>query len=64
MSLRKEVAVSSSSPESRTTILILQVSPTSLLKNPMILIGIVAMALMFGMPKLMENSTYPIFTWN
>lgn len=32
----------------------------SLLKNPMILLGIVAMGLMFGMPKLMENSMLPI----
>lgn len=30
-------------------------NPTSLLKNPMILLGIVALAITFGMPKLMEN---------
>ncbi|KAJ6035163.1 uncharacterized protein N7446_009922 [Penicillium canescens] len=30
-------------------------SPLSLVKNPMILLAIVAMGLMFGMPKLMEN---------
>lgn len=30
-------------------------SPLSLLKNPMILMGIVALAFVFGMPKLMEN---------
>jgi hypothetical protein len=29
--------------------------PMSLLKNPMILLGIVALAITFGMPKLMEN---------
>lgn len=30
-------------------------NPMSLLKNPMILLGVVAMGLTFGMPKLMEN---------
>lgn len=30
-------------------------SPLSLLKNPMILMGIAALGLTFGMPKLMEN---------
>ena len=30
-------------------------SPLSLLKNPMILMGVVALAFTFGMPKLMEN---------
>ena len=35
------------------------VSPASLLKNPMILIAIVGMGMMFGMPYLMENSTSP-----
>jgi hypothetical protein len=30
-------------------------NPMSLLKNPMILLGIVALAITFGMPKLMEN---------
>ena len=30
-------------------------SPMSLLKNPMILMGVVALAFTFGMPKLMEN---------
>lgn len=30
-------------------------SPLSLLKNPMILLGIVALGFTFGMPKLMEN---------
>lgn len=34
------------------------VSPLDLLKNPMILLALVAMGLMFGMPKLMENSTF------
>lgn len=33
------------------------VSPLSLVKNPMILMAIVALALTLGMPKLMENST-------
>lgn len=32
------------------------VSPLSFLKNPMILMAVVSMGLMFGMPKLMENS--------
>lgn len=32
------------------------VSPLSLVKNPMILLAIVALALTLGMPKLMENS--------
>jgi hypothetical protein len=36
------------------------VSPLSILKNPMILMAGVAMLMMFGMPKLMENSTSPI----
>ena len=35
------------------------VSPLSLLKNPMILIGGLGMLLMFGMPKIMENSESP-----
>jgi hypothetical protein len=30
-------------------------NPVSLLKNPMLLLGIAALALTFGMPKLMEN---------
>lgn len=30
-------------------------NPMSLLKNPMILMGVVALAFTFGMPKLMEN---------
>ena len=34
------------------------VSPASLLQNPMILIAIVGMGMMFGMPYLMENSTF------
>lgn len=33
------------------------VSPISFLKNPMILMAIVSMGLMFGMPYMMENST-------
>ena len=32
------------------------VSPLSFLKNPMILMAVVSMGLIFGMPKLMENS--------
>ncbi|KAJ5145614.1 uncharacterized protein N7515_000178 [Penicillium bovifimosum] len=32
-------------------------SPLSLVKNPMVLLAVVAMGLMFAMPKLMENST-------
>jgi hypothetical protein len=32
------------------------VSPLSFLKNPMILMAVVSMGLMFGMPKIMENS--------
>lgn len=32
------------------------VSPLSLVKNPMVLLAIVALGLMFAMPKLMENS--------
>jgi hypothetical protein len=35
------------------------VSPLSFLKNPMILMAVVSMGLMFGMPKLMENSALP-----
>ena len=34
------------------------VSPLSLLKNPMILLAVVALGFTFGMPKLMENSTF------
>lgn len=37
------------------------VSPLSLLKNPMILMAVVALVLTFGMPKLMENSTFFLF---
>lgn len=33
------------------------VSPLSLFKNPMILLAVFAMVVMFAMPKLMENST-------
>lgn len=33
------------------------VSPLSLVKNPMILLAIVALVFTLGMPKLMENST-------
>ncbi|KAJ5222764.1 uncharacterized protein N7469_009004 [Penicillium citrinum] len=33
-------------------------SPLSLVKNPMILLAIVALVFTLGMPKLMENSTY------
>lgn len=33
------------------------VSPLSFLKNPMILMAVFSMAMIFGMPKLMENST-------
>lgn len=40
--------------------LVMLVSPLSLLKNPMILIALVAMAFMFGMPKLMENSPFTL----
>lgn len=36
------------------------VSPLDLLKNPMILIAVVALGLMFGMPYLMDNSTSTI----
>lgn len=32
------------------------VSVMSILKNPMILMGLASMALFFGMPKLVENS--------
>ena len=32
------------------------VSPLTLLKNPMILLALVAMVFAFGMPKLMQNS--------
>jgi hypothetical protein len=37
------------------------VSPLSILKNPMILIAIASMGIVFGMPYLMDNSTYHIF---
>ena len=30
----------------------------SIFKNPMILMGLVSVVMIFGMPKLMENSTY------
>lgn len=33
-----------------------KVSPLSLVKNPMILLAIVALGITLGMPKLMENS--------
>lgn len=35
------------------------VSVLSIFKNPMILLGLVSMALFFGMPKLVENSKSP-----
>jgi hypothetical protein len=35
------------------------VSPLSILKNPMILIAIFSMGVVFGMPYLMDNSTSP-----
>lgn len=35
------------------------VSPLSLVKNPMILLAVVALGFTLGMPKLMENSTCP-----
>lgn len=34
------------------------VSPLALLKNPMILMALVALGFTFGMPKLMENSEF------
>lgn len=34
------------------------VSPLSLLKNPMILLAVFALAVTFGMPYLIENSTF------
>ena len=34
------------------------VSPMDLLKNPMILIAIVGLGFVFGMPYLLDNSTY------
>lgn len=37
-------------------VLVLAVSPLSLVKNPMILLAIVALVFTLGMPKLMENS--------
>lgn len=37
------------------------VSPLSLVKNPMILLALVALGFMFGMPKLMENSMLAFF---
>jgi O-acetylhomoserine/O-acetylserine sulfhydrylase len=36
------------------------VSVLSIFKNPMILLGLVSMALFFGMPKLVENSKCPV----
>ena len=39
-----------------------QVSPLDLLKNPMILIGVVGLAFVVGMPYLMDNSTFTLFT--
>jgi hypothetical protein len=41
------------------TMLTSTVSPLSLVKNPMILLAIVALGITFGMPKLMENSGFP-----
>jgi len=46
--------------------LLFLVSPLSLVKNPMILLALVALGFMFGMPKLMENSMldfYICFWW-
>lgn len=45
--------------EDEAMMLTLTVSPLSFLKNPMILMAVVSMGLMFGMPKLMENSMLP-----
>ena len=36
------------------------VSPLSLFQNPMILLAVAALGLTFGMPKLMENSAFPL----
>jgi hypothetical protein len=36
-------------------------SPLSILKSPMILIALGSMVLVFGMPYLMENSTFSLF---
>jgi hypothetical protein len=41
------------------TVLMTTVSPLSLLKNPMILIGAAALVFAFGMPKIMQNSMLP-----
>lgn len=38
------------------------VSPLSLLKNPMILIAVVGLAFVVGMPYLLDNSTFRIFS--
>ena len=45
--------------ESRTYTDSYTVSPASFLKSPMILMGIFTLAMVFGMPYLMENSMYP-----
>lgn len=37
------------------------VNALSILRNPMILLGLVSMVIIFGMPKLVENSTFPRF---
>ena len=34
------------------------VNPLDLLKNPMILIAVVGLAFVFGMPYLLDNSTF------
>lgn len=40
-------------------IVLLVVSPLSILKNPMILIAVLSLGLVFGLPYLMENSKLP-----
>lgn len=44
------------------TLLVRIVDPLAMLKNPMILIGIVGFAFVIGMPYLMDNSMSPPFT--
>ena len=36
------------------------VNPLSMLKNPMILIGVLGLAFVIGVPYLLDNSTSPI----
>jgi hypothetical protein len=58
--IRNEQAVGANSSRRRCTSLITTVSVISLFKSPMILIGIFSLAMVIGMPYLMENCKFAV----